>query len=405
MSIHGARRTAGVRLLLFLAMRSLLRNRVGSAFLLLAILLATGLQIPNAANLAGYTQELLHQGVEQGNGDIIVRPMKGRFIDSWSVVEKKLRDLPWVRAALPKITLGGDVAFAGKVETTPVTAISPDRGDYRLTVSPGEPLRRGDEKGILLGQLLARRIGAKVGDKVRLRALVSLPMPKQLAIIDNSVARLDLFVRGIVSNSFASGYAAIVDRELMVKELGEEDVAAWVSIHTGHPDRARADAKRLEAAIPGIVARAWDEESTFLPNAIGGNRTIELISSLMVLIAVAVPVWALLYIGVQHRRSEIGLLGAIGFSRLDLFLTFLFQGLVIGLVGVALGIGVGVGLVELFTAHPIFEMAGFVIRPLLATETLVRPVGVVLGAVVLASVYPAIVAARLPSATTLRTLE
>jgi lipoprotein-releasing system permease protein len=402
-----ARRFASLGLLFFFAARSLWQSPLNLGLLLAAVTFGTGLQIPNSANLAGYTQELLEQGVSRGSGEVVVRPKQGRLIEHWGRLREELHAIPWVRYAIPRVLLPGTVGVRGRFEGAPVVGLSPDRGDHRLTTSAGSMLREGDREGILLGASLADRLGVSVGDKVRVRVLLDVPQKKgsALAIDDDPVGRFDLVVRGVVLSSFGGSTMAFVDRDLLVQKMGEGDVAHWVAVYSLAPHEAEAQARFLESAIPGISARPWNLESTFVPNAIDGNRTIEVISGIMVLIAVTIPVWALLYISVQHRRTEIGILSAMGFSRGDIFVTFLLQGVLVGLAGVFLGTGLGAALTVYFREFPVFEMRGFVIRPLLTAGTLLWPGVVVFGATVVASIYPALAAARVYPAVTLRGAE
>ena len=57
-----------MRVLCYLAFKSLLRSRLSLAFLLLAVTAGVAFQIPNAANINGYTEELLRQGVSRSTG-------------------------------------------------------------------------------------------------------------------------------------------------------------------------------------------------------------------------------------------------------------------------------------------------------------------------------------------------
>lgn len=99
------------------------------------------------------------------------------------------------------------------------------------------------------------------------------------------------------------------------------------------------------------------------------------------------------------------MLSAIGFGQAEIFLAFLLQALIVGILGVALGCGIGYALVRFFQSHPIFEWESFVIRPVLSIECFLRPSLVVLAATVIAGVYPAWRAARVDPARVLRSIE
>lgn len=74
------------------------------------------------------------------------------------------------------------------------------------------------------------------------------------------------------------------------------------------------------------------------------------VSLTMVLAAVVLPVSALLYIHMLRRRRDVALLGVLGFTRRDVFLSYAMHGVLIGVAGVVLGCGMGAVLVLLLCA-------------------------------------------------------
>jgi putative ABC transport system permease protein len=125
----------------------------------------------------------------------------------------------------------------------------------------------------------------------------------------------------------------------------------------------------------------------------------------MGVLAVGIPVLALLYISTLHRRRQIGLLTAMGFTRADLFVTFLLQALILGAAGVLVGGLAAFGLVRYLVAHPIFNWQGFVVRPVLTFGDMARTTGAILATAVVAGSYPAWRAARLDPSRILRGIE
>jgi len=95
----------------------------------------------------------------------------------------------------------------------------------------------------------------------------------------------------------------------------------------------------------------------------------------------------------------------MGFSRLDLFFTFLFQALFLGASGVLLGGLVALALVRYLVAHPIFDRQGFVVRPVLSLSDVGRTAGTILVTTIAAGSYPAWRAARLDPSRILRGTE
>jgi putative ABC transport system permease protein len=122
----------------------------------------------------------------------------------------------------------------------------------------------------------------------------------------------------------------------------------------------------------------------------------------MVVVAVSIPVWALLYVNVLQRRREVGLLSALGFGRGEIFVAFLLQALLVGLAGIAVGVGIGALFIRWFELHPLFESDSLVVRPAATFASYWEPALVVLGATLVAGVFPAWRASRVDPASVLR---
>src|SRR2546423_505833 len=126
---------------------------------------------------------------------------------------------------------------------------------------------------------------------------------------------------------------------------------------------------------------------------------------MMVVFAVVIPVWALLHLNLLHRRRDLGLMGALGFRRLEVFAVFVLQALLVGAVGIGAGCLAGWGLIAVFRAHPVFQTGSFVIRPVVTAAAFVGPAVTVLLAAVGAGAIPAAVAAAKDPAPILRAIE
>ncbi len=115
-------------------------------------------------------------------------------------------------------------------------------------------------------------------------------------------------------------------------------------------------------------------------------------------------VTTLMTVSVNERVGEIGVMRAIGVSRNHIVLQIVLEGVVISVVGSLLGVALGLGtaryLNSILSDFPGLPMAidFFLFQPRAAWISL----ALLIGAGVLAGVYPAWRAASLPIATTLR---
>jgi lipoprotein-releasing system permease protein len=393
---------ARARLLLFVARRSLLASRLTFVLLVLPVALGVGFQVPNTANLAGSSATLLEEALTHGAGDIRVEPRgRPRFADG-DAIAARLAALTGARAVTPILVLAGAVGRGGRFHGAPVCGIDPGAPHLPFRVLEGAPLRPGDPGGVLVGTALARRLGLRPGDAVELRAIWS---PPEAALAEEDLGRYTMTVRGIVAGSSGAARFVYVDRGFLAAEAGEPRAASAIYVHLAEHDAAAALAAQVGRSLPEVRAADWRTDDPFLPNLLRAYGVVGGVSHAMVVGAISVPLWALLYIHVLRRRREIGILVALGFRRGEVFAIFLLQALLVAGAGVAIGAGLGYAACAYFDANPIFSWEGMVVRPLLEPAAFAVPALVALATVALAGGFAAWRAARVDPARALQSLE
>jgi len=389
-------------LLFFLAARNLLDRPLTTSFLVAAIATGTGFQIPVAANLLGYRQECLKEAIVIGEGDVRIRSASARTIEEVSRVASEIARRPEVLAVTPVLTFAGAVGRKGKFHGVAVNGIDGGaaRPPYRMV--RGEQIRPGDAHGILVGSELAEILQVKPGDEIQLRVVLSLDSD---LLGEDTTGRYSMVIRGITGGVFYGYKTVFVDRAFLATEAGMPNQATSIYVHTRSHNSAPATAAALRKSLPEAFVRSWTDDSAYLKSAIGAIEAISTVTTGMVIIAVAIPVLALLYISVLARRRDIALLMGIGFTRGEVFTVFLFQTLCVGFLGLGVGALLAYGLMGWFQVHPLFAWQGFVVRPIASLQSSLPPAAAVLGAALLAGVYPALRAARLDPAIILRSTD
>lgn len=384
----------------FLASRALRESLLSTGLLILAVAVAVGFEVPSAANLQGYRGELLAQSLDDGFGDVRVRPGRGVVLHDAEALSARLDKVPGVLEATPVLAAPASVRGHGHDTSVTVFGVDPLALHHPYRVIAGQTLRESRDE-VLLGASIAERSGLTVGDQVELRVLLST-YPR-LVLDDGGYGVYTLTVRGLVG--FGASNGAFVSRSFLAGEMGDDHLASAVLLHVRDHMAAPAIVPAAAAAAPGAQVRAWMDDSRYLHSSVRAVETLAGASWLMGVLAVGIPVLALLYISTLNRRRQIGLLTAMGFTRVDLFVTFLLQALILGAAGVAVGGLVAVALVRYLVAHPIFDWQSFVVRPVLTVHDLVRTAVAILGTVLIAGSYPAWRAARLDPSRILRGIE
>ncbi|MFH2007669.1 MAG: FtsX-like permease family protein [bacterium] len=386
--------------LVHIAVVGLLHRKVSLGLMILAVAVGVGFQIPNAANLDGYTRELLRMGVSRDNGHVLITPKGAPVLQGAGEVVRRLEALPFVRGVATRVARPG-VIFGGKEQMgVRVVGVSRDRED-RLgglcrRVATGSCFQ-GRGRQVLLGRQVAEELKAVVGSRVEL----VLPHQKGGRI---TLVQREFVIAGLLrgGGGFQADYDVLVEIDVLSELLGLRDAVTHIAAYVDDPGNAPRYARRIATLVPAARVKPWQEVATFVARAIAANRSLATISMAMVVAAVMIPVLALLYIHVLQQRREIAVLAAVGFRRLDLFGIYLLKAALVGLVGVGLGLGIGLGLTAYFAAHPLFSYSGFVVRPVLTSRAILAPTLVLFGATLLAGLAPALQAARANPSLTLR---
>ena len=116
-------------------------------------------------------------------------------------------------------------------------------------------------------------------------------------------------------------------------------------------------ASRIEGSLEnqGIEVSNWKDQNEELLSGLEGQSISSGVIQAVVLASVVVAISSVLSITVLQKSRQLGILKAMGIQDRNASLIFVFQGLLIGLIGAAIGIGLGLGLLyafNIFTAGP-----------------------------------------------------
>ena len=417
-----------LRLLVVLALRNLLRHKrrtlltaaalvFGIAIMILgrAWTRATETAVVEPARLAslGHVQVFAEdaaadEGAEisfvspQNNYRLIPQPRK--------VIDTVLREEPRLAAGIARLMVGALLSSGDISMEALLIGIDPRA---RAAVYPALGLREGrffepGEKGVLLNRSVARKLGVGVGGTV-----VALG-----TTADGRIAGVKLTVTGIwtVRGLDAYEWGACYTDIAAVQELLDAGDAAGVLIFRQRDGRLPSApvAAAVTAALRrnGVRARAWTWEEMGGP-FIGGLIVNRVVGGMLHAVLGTIAALGILnsaLMSVFERTREVGTMRAVGSRRSRVVALFLLEGLFLGVAGAVLGGVLGAGLVHFFSVHGIpafseaqrYSYGGDRLYTTLAWGDLVS-VGVLMIAVsILASLVPALMAARMRPAEALR---
>ncbi len=334
----------------------------------------------------------------------------------WAAAGRAARGVSGVVGVAPYIE--AQVLAVSVPEMLPVTLRGIDPRSEADVTKLAKTLRQGSLSQLVPGSdrtivsdVVAARLGIDIGDKLRL-LIVTLapdgtPTPK---LRELTVA--GLFEAGLEEQQDTLIFADLDD----VRALGVAASGEGLHIRFNDPLAAPRLSERVRSLLPGgLRIIDWTTDSAGLFRAIRIEKTM---MSLILLLIVAVAVFnivAMLVMVVNDKRTDIAILRTLGAAPRRVMGVFITQGLAIGWIGVMLGVVVGVALaLNVATIAPALERTfGFsFMDPNVYYDTTIpsdlRWLNVLWISVAalllttLATLYPAVRAARIPPAEALR---
>ncbi|MBT8326315.1 MAG: ABC transporter permease [Bacteroidia bacterium] len=213
--------------------------------------------------------------------------------------------------------------------------------DNYIVKGSAEALAKNSE-GILIGSGVAAKLSLDIGDKV------------QISNINGTIYNLKIV--GIYQSGLADydNIQSFANIKTVQRILGEgSNYISDINVKLHDLSLAPAMAKRLESefdltAIDIETANAQFETGTNIRNLITYAVSITL------LLVAGFGIYNILNMLIYEKMNDIAILKATGFSGNDVKLIFMFQAMLIGLVGGVLGVGIGYG-VSVIISHTPFE--------------------------------------------------
>jgi putative ABC transport system permease protein len=317
-------------------------------------------------------------------------------------LEKILDGVPEIEAYSPRIKFGA--MFSNFTETTNIriNGVDPEK-EVRTVPLFLSRILEGEKalpKGkILVPELLARGLRLKVGD-----AVVVLATNR-----DGSVNGKQLLVGGILESATGpggrDGYLHMGDA-MEIMRMEEQEISE-VAIRLKNFDRLHAVHGRLAALLGAeknmqgqavFDVNTWEKLSPFYNIA----RMIAIMTVFIKLILIAIVLISIMNVmimAVYERVREIGTMAAIGTLPRKILAMFILEGFSMGVVGAVIGSLLSGGTIFLIHAARISfdfgRQTGLILEPTNDPVGLLTISGIVVVVSILASLQPALKAARM----------
>lgn len=310
------------------------------------------------AVMSGFEEELRGK-ILGATAHVLVLDSVGQGIEGAEALLPTVLAVPGVRSAAPfvlqQVMLAHDRQATGAV----LRGIDPaaEREDLARRVTEGSlDALAGPEPGVILGRELARTLGVFVGDPV------TLISPHGVMTATGMVPKMRrLTVKGIVTVGLYEYDAALAYTSLgtaqAFADLGERVTGIEVRVRDVFQARAVARALQERLGFP-YWTRDWMEMNRSLFAAIQLEKTAMFVILTLIICVAAFAIISHLILMVAEKRKEIGILKALGATARSISLIFMAEGVLIGVVGTAVGAALGVLIGYLQETYRIVKIPG-----------------------------------------------
>jgi len=307
----------------------------GVMALVIALAINNGFRTTLERNLLGATAHVT-----------ILEKQPGYGIENWRELSGRLRKLPRVTGVAP--SLYGSVFLASPLQSegAVLKGIAPGSGhqaeDLRRSLKEGSLDPLGEDTripGIVLGARLAARTG------LPLKSVATVISPQgELTPFGPKPSYHRMRVVGIFETGFyeLDSAWAFTSVRAAQRVLGLQDVVNAIELKIDDINRApevAGEAERL--AGPKLAATHWIEQNRQIFNALRMEKAVTIVTIGLIELVAALNILIALVMMVMEKHRDIAILMSMGAQHQQIRRIFLYQGVLIGAVGTAIGLAAG----------------------------------------------------------------
>lgn len=333
-----------MKLSLQIAVRFLKTGGSQTFFIILGIAIGVSVQVFIGSLISGLQDSLVDKTI--GNASHITISNEANISDYELLIEEIDEEVSGIKVLSPNININGTLI---KDATTPVQlkgfnfSKANDIYEFDEKLIEGRLPNIKDE--IVLGSEIKEDLGLSIGETI----LIEVPTIGSTELM--IVGFFDFNV-AIVNKSWA---ITLLDTVQSIRSVG--DVVSKIEIQV--LDSKVFDVEDIAAKVTtllddeDLVVDNWIDNNQELLSGLQGQSTSSIMIQVFVMVSVVLGIGSILAIIVLQKSKQLGILKAMGIQNKDASLVFLFQGLILGVLGAILGILLGLGLSVMFTTFAV----------------------------------------------------
>ncbi len=308
----------------------------------------------------------------------------------------KVRAVPGVQAATPRIQLASMTNADDKTVVTPIMAVHP-KHEYEVCPLKAKDIFEGKPvtaDTAVMSPQLRKQLGLSLGGELTL-----LSQDRE-GVMNAAVVKAGGFLADIPLLT-TSKKLLFISLETAQQLLRVEGQALEVAVSTESFIRPDALKERVQAALgPDFEVEMWRDRATIVLDSMADRRLIlNWVTGIFLVIAL-IGVANTMLMSVLGRMREIGTMMAVGMKRRQIVFLFISEAAILGLLGSVVGVAIGQAVVGFLHWHGFRitapgQSTPLLLRPFVEWQYMATIGAMVAVGCVLASIYPAFRASRL----------
>lgn len=273
-------------------------------------------------------------------------------LSNWPEVVKKIKAIPEIKAIAPFVGGQGLLTLDGQVLPIVLTGIVPS--EEEAVTHLGDKLLAGSMKnlnhfGMILGKGLADSLGVMMGDKV------TIMIPQATVTPAGMIPR---FKRFTIVGIFSAGTGFNFDTKLAFINMADAQTllqmgndVSGIKMKINNVYQAPELSDRLSHLLgDGYQVGNWTQQFGAFFQAVKMEKTMMFMILLLIIAVAAFNLVSSLVMVVNDKQAEIAILRTIGATPSTILWVFIVQGMMVGIVGTAIGLVGGLILAKNATA-------------------------------------------------------
>jgi lipoprotein-releasing system permease protein len=233
--------------------------------------------------------------------------------------------------------------------------IEGDPDALQKTTQPLDPDAPRPPENIIIGKEMAKAMGARIGDTVRVVYPMGTLTPLGMTVSEKTFRVAAVFESGLWDYDSNWIYAAMPAAQRLFSL--PRDSCSVLQFKTDDMEEAEAVADSIRAAAgPGVTTYTWIELNRPLFSALKLEKLALFLTISLIVFVASLNIVTTLIMMVLEKQRDIAILTAMGATSRLIMTVFMLQGVIIGVIGTLLGALLGTAACWILDTYKLIQL-------------------------------------------------